>query len=125
MLSSFVAFLMISLHNQNINSPGHENKIQKNNIKVFLIKLVSISIAIVIVINLIFNLILGERLEKIDKILSLNSNNTRHEIKEKIRKELSDGLEKESMIADEDKILLYKIFLKMKKEFENVDKSKI
>ena len=25
MLSSFVAFLMISLHNQNINSPGHEN----------------------------------------------------------------------------------------------------
>jgi len=29
------------------------------------------------------------------------------------------------MIADEDKILLYKIFLKMKKEFENVDKSKI
>ena len=108
-----------------MNTPHHDNRIQKNNIKAFLIKLVSISIAIVIVINLIFNLILGERLEKIDKILSLNSNNTRHEIKEKIRKELSDGLEKESMIADEDKILLYKIFLKMKKEFENVDKSKI
>jgi hypothetical protein len=52
-----------------MNTPENEKKIQKSNIKVFLIKLVSISIAIVIVINLIFNLILGERLEKIDKIL--------------------------------------------------------
>ena len=108
-----------------MNSQEHENKIQKNNIKVFLIKLVSISIAIVIVINLIFNLILGERLEKIDKILSLNSSDARYEIKEKIRKELSDGLEKENMIAEEDKIILYKIFLKIKKEFNNLDKSKI
>ena len=102
-----------------------KKKIQKTNIKVFLIKLVSISVAIVIVINLIFNLILGERLEKIDKILSLNSSDARYEIKEKIRKELSDGLEKENMIAEEDKIILYKIFLKIKKEFNNLDKSKI
>ena len=93
--------------------------------KVFFIKLISVSIAAVIVINLIFNLILGERLEKIDKVLSLNSGSTRHELKEKIRKELSDGLSKESMIAEEDKILLYKIYLKIKKEFENLDKSKI
>ena len=108
-----------------MNTPENEKKIQKSNIKVFLIKLVSISIAIVIVINLIFNLILGERLEKIDKILSLNSSDARYEIKEKIRKELSDGLEKENMIAEEDKIILYKIFLKIKKEFNNLDKSKI
>jgi hypothetical protein len=108
-----------------MNTPVDEKKIQKTNIKVFLIKLVSISVAIVIVINLIFNLILGERLEKIDKILSLNSSDARYEIKEKIRKELSDGLEKENMIAEEDKIILYKIFLKIKKEFNNLDKSKI
>ena len=108
-----------------MNTPENEKKIQKSNIKVFLIKLVSISIAIVIVINLIFNLILGERLEKIDKILSLNSSASRYEIKEKIRKELSDGLEKENMIAEEDKIILYKLFLKIKKEFKNLDKSKI
>ena len=108
-----------------MNTPDNEKKIQKNSIKVFLIKLVSISIAIVVVINLIFNLILAERLEKFDKILSLNSSNTRNEIKEKIRNELSDGLKKENMIAEEDKILLYKIFIKMKKEFQNLDKSKI
>ena len=108
-----------------MNTSVDEKKVQKTNIKVFLIKLVSISVAIVIVINLIFNLILGERLEKIDKILSLNSSDARYEIKEKIRKELSDGLEKENMIAEEDKIILYKIFLKIKKEFNNLDKSKI
>ena len=106
---------------------GKENgkKIPQQNLKIFLIKLISISIASVIVINLIFNLILGERLEKIDKILSLNKSHIRNEMKEKIREELTDGLNKENMIAEEDKILLYKIYLKIKKEFENLDKSKI
>ena len=97
----------------------------QKSLKIFLIKLISISIASVIVINLIFNLILGERLEKIDKILSLNKSHIRNEMKEKIREELTDGLNKENMIAEEDKILLYKIYLKIKKEFENLDKSKI
>ena len=46
-------------------------------------------------------------------------------MKEKIRSELTDGLNKENMIAEEDKILLYKIYLKIKKEFEDLDKSKI
>ena len=108
-----------------MNDSESEKKIQKKTMKVFFIKLISVSIAAVIVINLIFNLILGERLEKIDKVLSLNSSINRYELKEKIRKELSDGLSKESMIAEEDKILLYKIYLKIKKEFENLDKSKI
>ena len=103
----------------------NSKKISQNNIKSFLIKLISISIASVIVINLIFNLILGERLEKIDKILSLNKSHIRNEMKGKIREELTDGLNKENMIAEEDKILLYKIYLKIKKEFENLDKGKI
>ena len=97
----------------------------QKSLKIFLIKLISISIASVIVINLIFNLILGERLEKIDKILSLNKSHIRNEMKEKIREELTDGLNKENMIAEEDKILLYKIYLKIKKEFENLDKSNL
>ena len=57
----------------------------QKSLKIFLIKLISISIASVIVINLILNLILGERLEKIDKILSLNKSHIRNEMKEKIR----------------------------------------
>ena len=108
-----------------MNDKENGKKIPQQNLKIFLIKLISISIASVIVINLIFNLILGERLEKIDKILSLNKSHIRNDMKGKIRKELTDGLNKENMIAEEDKILLYKIYLKIKKEFENLDKSKI
>ena len=95
----------------------------QNNYKSFFIKLASISLAAVIVINLLFNLIFAERLEKIDKALSLDKSKTRSEIKQKIRNELSKGLSKENMIAEEDKILLYKLYLKIKKEFEDLDKS--
>ena len=97
----------------------------QNNYKSFFIKLASISLAIVIVINLLFNLIFAERLEKIDKALSLDKSKTRSEIKQKVRNELSKGLNKENMIDEEDKILLYKLYLKIKKEFENLDKSKL
>ena len=103
----------------------NSKKISQNNIKPFLVKLVLISIATVIVINLTFNLIFAERLEKIDRILLLNENQSRNEIKEKLRNELADGLNKEHMIAEKDKILLYKIYLKIKKEFEDLDKNKI
>jgi hypothetical protein len=91
--------------------------IQQRGYKSFFVKLVSISIAIVIIINLLFNLIFSERLEKIDKIFSLDRN--------KIRSELSKGLNKENMIAEEDKIILYKLYLKIKKEFEDLNKNNL
>ena len=100
-------------------------KISQSNLKIFFIKLILVSVASIIVINLLFNLIFAERLEKIDKILLLNKSLQRNEMKEKIREELTDGLNKENMIAEEDKILLYKIYLKLKEEFKNLDKSKI
>ena len=90
---------------------------QQRGYKSFFVKLVSISIAIVIVINLLFNLIFSERLEKMDKIFSLDRN--------KIRSELSKGLNKENIIAEEDKIILYKLYLKIKREFEDLDKNNL
>ena len=105
--------------NKNITSRSQKS------LKGFFIKLISISIAVFIVINLIFNLIFAERLEKIDKILLLNNNQFRLKIKEKIKNELTDSLNKENILYEEDKILLYKIYLKLKKEFEALDKSKI
>ena len=48
-----------------------------------------------------------------------------NENKEKIISELTTNLNKENMLYEEDKILLYKIYLKLKKEFETLDKSKI
>ena len=104
----------------------NNNKLKsQKTLKIFFIKLISISIAIVIVINLLFNLIFAERLEKIDKILLLNKSPYREAMKEKIRKELNDGLNKENSIAVEDKILLYKLYLKLRKEFQDLDKSKL
>ena len=98
---------------------------QKSNLKVFFIKLFSISIVIVVVINLIFNLIFAERLEKIDKLLFLNKSESREVVKDKIRKELNDGLNNDNLISEEDKILLYKLYLKLKKEFDEIDKNKL
>ena len=107
--------------NENKNSESNSQK----SLKSFFIKLISVSIASVIVINLIFNIIFAERLEKIDKILLLNDNQFRNEIKKKIKNELMDSLNKENILYEEDKILLYKIYLKLKKEFQNLDKSKL
>jgi len=107
----------------NINN-NKENSSQKN-LKIFFIKLISVSIAVLILINLIFNLFIAERLEKIDKILLLNKNEFRNEIKEKIREELNSGLNKDNLIYEEDKILLYKLYQKLKKEFQDIDKSKL
>ena len=107
----------------NINN-NNKNNTQKN-LKIFFIKLISITIMIFILINLIFNFFFAERMENIDKILLLNKNQYRIEIKEKIREELNSGLSKENLIYEEDKILLYKLYHKLKKEFQDIDKSKL
>ena len=107
--------------NENKNTESSSQK----GLKKFFIKLVSISIAVIIIVNLIFNLIFAERLEKIDKILLLSKKQSRIEAQEKIREEIKKGLNKKSLISEEDKILLYKLYLKLKKEFQNLDKSKL
>ena len=96
---------------------------KSQNLKTFFVKLISIVLAIIITINILYNLILSERLEKIDRILLLNNDQYREIIKDKIRKELQEGLEKENMISVEDKKLLYKIYLKLKDEFKSLEKS--
>jgi hypothetical protein len=94
-------------------------------LKVFFIKLISISISIVIIINFLFNMILSERIEKIDNILSITEKSQRYQLKEKIKDEINVGLSKENILHEDDKILLYKLFLKLKDEFKDLDKSKI
>tara|TARA_Y100001970_G_C13904806_1_gene685518 strand:- start:347 stop:661 length:315 start_codon:yes stop_codon:yes gene_type:complete len=93
----------------------------KESLKPFFIKLISIVIAIIVTINVLYNLILSERLEKIDKILLMNDSQFREGLKDKIRKELYDGLEKDHMLSVEDKKLLYKIYQKIKKEFRDLE----
>jgi hypothetical protein len=93
----------------------------KENLRPFFIKLFAISIAVIIIINLIFNILLGERLEKIDKIISLGDSSTRNDVKLKIRSELNKGLDKENIFSKEDKVLIYKIYKKIQKEFKDLE----
>ena len=93
----------------------------KENLRPFFIKLFAISIAVIIIINLIFNILLGERLEKIDTIISLGDSSTRNDVKLKIRSELNKGLDKENIFSKEDKVLIYKIYKKIQKEFEDLE----
>ena len=93
----------------------------KENLRSFFIKLFAISVAVIIIINLVFNILLGERLEKIDKIISLGDSSTRNDVKLKIRSELNKGLDKENIFSKEDKVLIYKIYKKIQKEFEDLE----
>ena len=107
--------------NENKNIESRPRK----NLKIFFIKLISISIAIIIIVNLLFNIILAERLEKFDRFLLIGRSDVRQDIQEKIRNELTDSLDKENILYEEDKILLYKLYQKLKNEFQNLDKSKL
>jgi hypothetical protein len=104
---------------------SNNNNGSKKNLKIFFVKLVSISFAIFILINLVFNLFFAERLEKIDKFFMIGRSDVRYDMQNKIRKELNDSLNKENLLYEEDKILLYKLYQKLKKEFQDLDKSKL
>ena len=97
------------------------NDNNKNDLKKFFIKLLAVTLAIIIVINISYNLIFAEKFEKINKILSLNEKKNIEEIKDKIRSEISIGLEKEKMINDEDKKLILKLYKKLQKEFKDFE----
>jgi len=90
-------------------------------IKYFLIKLISITFAIIIIISVFYNLFLAERLENIDKMLSLTKEENRTYVKDKIRLEINRSLQKETILNDDDKLLLYKFYKKIKKEFSDLE----
>jgi hypothetical protein len=95
-----------------------------NNLKFFFIKLVSITISIIIIINVVFNLLFSEKLESFNKIFSFTDKNNRNILKTKLMKEMEDSLNKDQILYDEDKKLIYRVYLKLKKEFEDVELEK-
>ena len=90
-------------------------------IKYFLVKLISITFAIIIILSVFYNLFLAERLENIDKMLSLTNKENRTYVKDKIRHEINRSLEKETILNVDDKLLLYKFYKKIKKEFSDLE----
>mgnify|MGYP006092348511 FL=1 len=91
--------------------------------KQFFIKLISITVAIILIINVLYNLILAEQLEGLKKLLSVSDSQVRRELKQRIRNEAERSLSKENILNKEDKIILYKLYIKIKKEFETVELS--
>lgn len=90
----------------------------KNNIKFFLIKLFAISLAIILIINVIFNTIFADKLDFLNKLMSLNNKQNIQILKNKLRKEIKNGLSKERILNEEDKKLIIQIINKIKNELK-------
>lgn len=95
----------------------------KSNLKIFFIKLLAITFSIIVVINITYNLIFAEKFENINKLLTINNKENIEEVKDKIRTEIKNGLEKDKILNKEDKILLYQLYLKIKNEFKEIEKN--
>jgi len=98
------------------------NQDNKTDLKRFFIKLAAVTFAIIVVINVTYNLIFAEKLENINKLLSLNKKENIELVKDKIRLEIKRSLLKDKIINEEDKVLFYKFYLKIKNEFQEVEK---
>jgi len=97
-----------------------QDKSPKNKgLKVFFIKLISISIAVVILINVFFNLLIQENF---GYIISLKDLENRKELGNEIREDMQALLKKDKLLKEEDKILLYKLYRKLKSEFKDIEK---
>ena len=94
----------------------------QNNLKIFFIKLLAITFSIIIIINATYNLILADKLENFNKIIQLNKKENIEAVKNKIRSEIQSGLEKDNLLSEQDKILIYKFYRKIKKEFDEIEK---
>ena len=97
------------------------NNQNQTDLKKFIIKLIAVTFAIIIIINVTYNLIFADKLENINKILLLNKKENIESVKDKIRSELKQGLKKDKIINDEDKLLIYKFYLKIKNEFKDIE----
>ena len=93
----------------------------QNDLKKFFIKLIAITFAIIVVINVTYNLIFAEKLENINKLLSLSGKENIELVKNKIRLEIEKGLRKDRIMNEEDKMLFYKLYLKIKNEFQEIE----
>ena len=94
----------------------------QNNLKIFFIKLLGITFSIIIIINATYNLILADKFENFNKMLQLNKKENIESVKNKIRSEIQSGLEKDNLLSEQDKILIYKFYRKIKKEFDEIEK---
>ena len=92
----------------------------KANLKIFFVKLIAISLAIIIIMNVTYNLIFSDKLDVLNKLLTLNEKENIEKVKDKIKLEMEKGLSKEKILKEEDAKLLKKFYIKVKKELDEV-----
>ena len=82
------------------------------------------AVVITIIFIIGFEFTIGKRIDPIVKnIDKFSDEQGRKELINKLRKEMKKGLEKENMLNDDDRELIYKFFNKLKSEINSVEKN--
>ena len=89
----------------------------EGNLKIFFIKLIAVTFAFIIIINVIYNTFLAEKLDVLNKLSKIDKN-TAEIIKDKLRSELRSGLEKERILTDKDADLIKRFIDKVSSELK-------
>jgi len=76
-----------------------------------------------IIINMTYNLVIADKLEIVSKIMSFSDIRVRKEMREEFRDIVKESLNKEQILNKEDKIILFNLYNKIKKEFEEIELS--
>ena len=88
--------------------------------RIFIYKLVIIAFLFIVV----FEFTIGKRIDPITENMNKFSNEQgRKELINKLRKEMRKGLEKEYMIKEDDRVLIYNFFNKLMLEINSVEKN--
>ena len=89
----------------------------ESNLKIFFVKLIAITFAIIVVLNVFYNIFLADKLDILNKISNLDKN-TADILKDKVRSEIRSGLEKDRILSDEDAILIKSFIEKISSELK-------
>ena len=66
---------------------------------------------------------LDEYINYTNKLLEINNKENIEQAKDKIRMEIKNGLSKDKIFNEEDKKLLYQLYIKIKNEFKDIEKN--
>jgi len=80
------------------------------------------AIIVAVLFGIFFEFTIGKRLDPlVNSMNTLSDKQGRKDLKNKLRKEMKKGIEKEYMLNEDDRILIFKFINKLKKEINSVD----
>ena len=81
-------------------------------------------IVIAVIFMIAFEFTIGKRIDPIVENLNrITDEHGRKELINKLRKEMNKGLEKEFMLKEDDRVLIYNFFNKLMSEINSVEKN--